>query len=341
MRGMSPQRETRYREAMREAAEAGAAALERDDALSAVLDAVRAMEASGVFNAGLGACMTMAGDIEMDAAVMVGADRSYGAVASVRGIESAVTLADRVRTATPHCLLTGRGAESFARAQGLAFREDFPSPQRRAEWAAKKAQLEAAALAKGSLRDGLSELGGVLGSGEETRGHTEMTWPMAALEDDLDDETGPEVPVGRGDTVGAIACDARGRMAAAVSTGGIWLKMPGRVGDSPLPGAGIWCVDGQGAAVATGTGETILRVLLCKEVVDAAATGVEHAARRGIALLERHFGPDHAGVIALGADGSPGFALHTRGMGRAVLRAGMRNPAVAIWPDESWDRDIR
>ncbi len=323
MRGMTPEREARYRDGLRAAADAGRAVLESGgSALDAAVAAVVDMEDGGVFNAGLGSCLTSGGTVEMDAAVMSGSDRGIGAVASIADVANPVQLARAVMDRTPHCLLAARGAEEFAREHGFALREDFPPSARLAEWERKRERLEARAAGK-SLEQGLAELGGVLGDQE-------------------DDPSGD--PVGDDhDTVGAVAFDAAGSVAAAVSTGGIWLKMPGRVGDSPLPGAGFWAVDGEGACVATGTGESLMRVMISKHVTDriVAHGDVSKACDEAVALLAEHFGVNQGGVIAVGPDGAPGWSINTNGMGRSLWRQGMESPAVAVWPDEDWDHAVQ
>ena len=155
-------------------------------------------------------------------------------------------------------------------------------------------------------------------------------------------DEGAEIgPVSRGDTVGACALDASGSCAGAVSTGGIWLKLPGRVGDVPLPGAGLWVApDGSGVAVATGTGESLLRTLICREAVDFMdSRSAQRACELAIELLTRETGAGQGGIIGVDRDGF-GWGLATRGMGRAVWREGMDEPAVAVWPDEAWDRAV-
>lgn len=316
MRDMDPSREQRYRAAMRDGARAAATILRGGGtALDAVCAAVEHMEDGGVFNAGLGACLTDQGGVEMDAAVMRGDDRGFGAVASVQGVKSPVRLARLVMERTPHCFLVGRGAESLAHSHDLPFREDFPSAARLEDWARKRKAVEAATPA-GAHLERLAALAAVFGQSRDF---------------------GP-VEIGGGDTVGACAIDRDGHLAAAVSTGGIWLKMSGRVGDSPLPGGGLWAVDGRGAAVATGTGETILRVLLCREAIDDPAAGPTTGAQRALDELTRRFGDDTAGLVTLGPDGSVGYALNTGGMGRATWNADMAEPACAIFPNEAWDR---
>ncbi len=320
MRGMTPEREAQYRDGMRAAAAVGAAILRAGgSALDAATAAMVDMEDGGVFNAGLGSCLTTAGTVEMDAAVMRGSDRAIGAVAGVAELANPILAARAVMEHTPHCLLAAEGALAFARDQGLERRTDFPPAHRRAEWESKRATLEARAAGK-SVEQGLAELGGVLGAQEDD--------PLGG-----DDHH---------DTVGAVAMDAQGRLAAAVTTGGIWLKMPGRVGDSPLPGAGFWAVDGHGAAVATGTGEYLMRVMICHEAVHFMRAGddAQTACEAVVALLESEFGPDQGGLIAIDPQGRLGWAINTHGMGRAAWHAGMAEPAVAVWPEDDWDRPL-
>jgi len=142
---------------------------------------------------------------------------------------------------------------------------------------------------------------------------------------------------GSHDTVGAVAVDAQGRVAAAVSTGGLWLKAPGRVGDSAVIGGGLYASDAHGgAAVATGIGERILRVTLCKDAVDRLAAGAtaQEAASGAIAMITKQFGGDNAGVIVVDREGRIGAACDTRAMGRAWARGD--EARVAVWRDEAF-----
>lgn len=322
MRSMGADREQQYRDGLRSACAAGVSVLRSGgSALDASIAANVWMEDSGIFNAGLGSCLTYDGDVEMDAAIME-KGRRFGAVASVNGVKNPVRLALRVIEETPHTLLAGPGATSFAASQGLEFREDFPSDVRKRTWKARRDELDS-----GRLEEGLSALGGVLGMQDEGE-------EIAALRQ-------ANEPITEGDTVGAVAMDHRGDCAGAVSTGGIWMKLPGRVGDCPLPGAGIWVAPGgEGAAVATGTGESLMRTLISREVVDRMAhSSAQAACDAAIALLEAEMGPGQGGVIGVSRRGF-GWALNTRGMGRAVWSDGMDEPAVAIWPDEGWDRPV-
>lgn len=121
-----------------------------------------------------------------------------------------------------------------------------------------------------------------------------------------------------GNTVGAVALDAAGLPSAAVSTGGMWLKLPGRVGDSAVIGAGIYADSKAGAASATGTGEEIIKNLLClKACKYLMKTGAPDAARRAIELMTRASGRGTAGIITVDLKGRVGAALNTEAMGRA------------------------
>ena len=148
------------------------------------------MESSGAFNAGQGSCLTLDGDIEVDAAVMDGQDLSYGAIAGVPGLSNAVALAERIRTDSPHCLFAGPKAVQLAsQLDNFVLEAAKPSAERMRKWEAHRRENPVAP----SLADQLTALGGT---------HDE------------------------GDTVGAVALDVSGHLAAAVSTGGICLKQP-------------------------------------------------------------------------------------------------------------------
>ncbi len=145
-----------------------------------------------------------------------------------------------------------------------------------------------------------------------------------------------EAPVARertGDTVGAVAFDADGRTAAAVSTGGIWLKRVGRIGDSPVPGAGLLADDvAGGAVVATGRGEVILKLGVSRTVLEhvAAGEGAHSASRRAVETATERLGDGTVGVITVDRHGRIGTAFNTGGMPRAVLRLGEEEPAWAL-----------
>ncbi|MCO5166408.1 MAG: isoaspartyl peptidase/L-asparaginase [Planctomycetes bacterium] len=305
MRTLEGARLDAYREGLAESARQGRAALERGgDAVEAVLAAVRALEASGVFNAGAGACLDEDGAASLDAALMRGRDRAAGAVgacaATVHPTDVARDLMDEGR----HVLLVGDGADRRARRLGLPPLPP-PTPERLEAWARL--------------------------SGRHVTRPEDLT--SVGQPEDQAAAAGPDPD---GDTVGAVALDGRGRLAGAVSTGGLWLKARGRVGDSALPGAGVYACDDLGAAAsATGVGERMIRAVTCKLACDLAGRdGAEVAARRAVDDLERRFGADSGGLIVLDRLGRVGAAFNTHGMGRALARAGDPAVVVAVWPED-------
>ncbi|MCI0343106.1 MAG: isoaspartyl peptidase/L-asparaginase, partial [Planctomycetales bacterium] len=184
---------------------------------------------------------------EMDASVMTW-DLRCGAVGNLRRVRHPVSVARAVMEKTDHVLLVGQGALRFARALGVPD-YDPVTPERRQRW-------EEVCR---SIRDG---------DPKAFEQHELRFWQKLS---DLAGEYLPAAERGKRGTVGCVACDAKGRVAAATSTGGIWFKLPGRIGDTPLFGAGTYA-NGDGAASATGHGEGIIRVGLTKVAVDAMAT---------------------------------------------------------------------
>ncbi|HJS74693.1 MAG TPA: isoaspartyl peptidase/L-asparaginase family protein [Vicinamibacteria bacterium] len=133
------------------------------------------------------------------------------------------------------------------------------------------------------------------------------------------------------ETVGAVACDSRGQVAAASSTGGTFLKLPGRIGDSPIVGAGLYADDRKGAAASTGRGETILRMVMAYRAVAAMTTGIgpAEAAQQTIRALESRTG-GQGGIILVDAKGELGYAFNTPHMAYAYLADGMTKPEVGV-----------
>ncbi len=307
---MDPARLARYRDGLAAATTAGYRALAAGgSALDAAEAAIRSMEASGAFNAGLGSCLNLEREVENDAAVMVGADLRAGAVGALKGYKHPVSVARRIAEETDHVLVVGYGAARLAAGWGME-PAPGPSPERLAEWAEIEGRIHA--LPRGAR---LSRLASLLRTGAEAGSSTPMP-----------------TPIGRGDTVGAVACDSAGRVAAAVSTGGLWLKLPGRVGDSAIPGAGIYADDRTGAVSATGIGEAIIRVALSRRATEAmvGAATAQDGVEEGIRLVGERIGPDTAGLVGLDRFGRPGAAFNTEAMGRAYLGSGMDAPVVAV-----------
>ena len=250
-------------------------------ALDAVETVVRLLEDDPVYNAGRGAHLNSAGRLELDASIMDGAALAAGAVAAVDGVRHPVSLARRVMEDSPHVLLVGPGAKRFARHIG-------------AETCTTRSLLVGRELARYlAIRAGDRAL--------------------------VRNEFAPgRRPHG---TVGAVARDRRGHVAAATSTGGTQDKAPGRVGDSPIVGAGTYADDRLGAVSCTGWGESILRTALAKAAADALAGGRSPAlaCRSALAALARVEGL--GGLIVVDRSGRLAAAFNTPRMARGLADA--------------------
>lgn len=227
-KSMTPEKEAAYLKALQEALDAGIRVLEKKgEAVDAVKASVTALENDILFNAGRGSVFTNSETHEMDAAIMDGRDLSAGAVAAVKNIRNPVELAHAVMRKSEHVFLMGNGAEEFARQHGIAFE---PDEYFYSEFRYK--QLQKAKKAN------------------ET-----------ALDHDInlsDDK--------KFGTVGAVACDVYGNLAAATSTGGMTNKQFGRVGDSPIIGAGTYANNKTCAISCTGHGEPFIKAVTAYDV---------------------------------------------------------------------------
>ena len=243
----------------------------RVPALSVVEEAIRLLEASGLFNAGRGSNRQLDGVRRMDASIMEGRELRAGAVASIEGIIHPVTAARLVMEKTAHVLLVGKSASRFAGYFGL---ERAPRPKR--TLAARPKQLRPAA-----------------GVSRTFRLHQAIVQTGRLRARSLGKET-----------VGAVALDLSGTVAAGASTGGVDVMLPGRVGDTPLIGCGVYADNDAGAVSMTGLGETIIRVAVAKEITDWLASGLSPAAAAARVLrkvVTRVQGA--AGVLVLSPDG--------------------------------------
>ena len=245
-------------------------------ALDAVEAAIRALEDDPAFDAGMGAWLNSAGEVELDAIIMDGTTLESGAVAAVQHVRNPISLARLVMERTPHALIAGTGAERFAQAQGIELCDE-------------------------------SEL---------LTGHELERWRMIRAQRDFSVvKAFGERPHG---TVGAVARDGRGHIAAGTSTGGTPNKMQGRVGDSPLIGCGCYADDLSAGASATGWGESIMKVVLCKAVCDYTTQGysAQGAADKAIGVLaDRAQGL--GGLIVIDRSGQIGVSFNTPRMARA------------------------
>ena len=284
-----------------EALRDGYDALQRGmQAVVAVETAIRVLEASGLFNAGVGSRLQLDGARRMDASLMEGRDLRAGAVAGIEEVRHPITAARLVMEKTPHVLLVGAPATRLARHFKL---DRQPSPTR--------AQRE---LLASEIRR--------LGT-DRTSKRTLLLFGTLAR------RRSGRVPRATGlETVGAVARDREGTVAAGASTGGIALMLPGRVGDSPLVGCGIYADDEAGAVSMTGVGEGIIRISVAKEIADRLAAGStpEAAVRLVLAKLAARV-KGSAGALVLAKDGR--FAIrHNTPRMAAGYWAGTGKPVI-------------
>jgi beta-aspartyl-peptidase (threonine type) len=315
---MSAQAGKEYEEALRAILLGGRRILDAGGtALDAVTEAVRLLEECPLFNAGRGAVFTSAGGHELDAAVMDGATLRSGAVANVTTVRNPVLAARAVMEHSQHVLFVGAGAQEFARGQGLEMVDPgfFSTEARREQLervrrqGADRVMLDHDAQSV-AVRDPLSFQGS----------------PQAAAQHPPLDE---DRKLG---TVGAVALDAHGNLAAATSTGGMTNKQPGRVGDSPLIGAGCYASNRTCAVSTTGTGEMFIRMVAAYDVaaqMEYAGAALEVAAGSVIRDKLPRIG-GQGGLIAVDAAGRVAMPFNTEGMYRGCARAG-EAPSVAIY----------
>ena len=275
---------------------AGASAM---DAVEAAVRVVEANEAD--HHVGVGGLPNLLGEVELDASIMDGATRRGGAVAAVTGFPHPISIARAVCDRLPeHLLLVGAGAERFADEVGIERGPTLTEEARRI-W-----------------RDGLTAAG--ISAGEDRGGPGEgayrraMAGRLAAMH--------PGLPAG---TVNVLALDAAGNLAAGVSTSGYPWKYPGRVGDSAIIGAGIYCDNAVGAAACTGRGELAIRGTTARSVLHALAGGAGPAAACAQAIAETVELPDEFRVtlqaLCLTPDGRHGGASTRAGASYSVMRA--------------------
>jgi beta-aspartyl-peptidase (threonine type) len=294
---MDPAKEGEYTAALQAVLQAGQRVLAGGgSALDAVTEAVRLLEDCPLFNAGKGAVLTHAGTYELDAAIMDGATLAAGAVACVKRLRNPVLAARAVMEKSEHVLFAAEGAEAFAAAQGLELVEpDYYFTQARHEqW-----QRARATAGMALLDHDAAALAARAGQGE------------------------PIDPDSKFGTVGAVALDAQGRLAAATSTGGVTNKQVGRVGDTPIVGAGCYA-DDVAAVSTTGTGEMFIRTVAAYDVAAQmryAAVPLDEAARRVVMEKLPAIG-GRGGLIAVDRHGNVTLPFNTEGMYRGVARVG-------------------
>jgi beta-aspartyl-peptidase (threonine type) len=307
---LSPEQDAAYRAALSRALEAGAAILRDGGAsLDAIQAAIQIMEDDPLFNAGRGAVFTAEGHNELDAAVMNGRDLSAGAVAGLTTTRHPIAAARAVMERSPHVMLIGEGADTFAASQGLEQVEtSWFFTERR--WRGLETVLRERNLPVPARPEGAPAPG------------------MAAL------EPAPPLDERKFGTVGAVALDQSGTLAAGTSTGGMTGKRWGRVGDVPVLGAGTYASNRDGCAVsATGDGEFYIRATVARDICTRIAAGASSEEAGQAEVDDALSLGGYGGVIVVDAQGAPGFAMTTSGMYRGAVTS--TTPArVAIYVDE-------
>jgi beta-aspartyl-peptidase (threonine type) len=295
---MTAENEALYRSALAAALDTGAKIL-RDDgsALDAVEWTIRVLEDDPLFNAGRGAVFSSSGRNELDASIMDGATLKAGAAASVTRVRHPITLARTVMEKTPHVMLAGEGADTFAEQEGLELADpSFFFTERR--WQELERTLKQRGDPIPDRPAGVAK-------------------PQAAI-------TGNAAGSQEFGTVGVAALDIRGNLAAGTSTGGTTGKRWGRVGDSPIIGAGTYASNQSCAVSGTGTGEYFIRLTIAREVcalVEYKAYSIQQAADEVIQQRLTNL-QGSGGVIAVSAAGQMAWSFNTPGMYRASTGSG-------------------
>lgn len=297
---MTPELEKAYIQGLQEALNAGYAVLEEGgSATNAVKAAIVILEDNILFNAGRGSVFTKKGVQEMDAAIMDGKDLAAGAIAGVRNVRNPIELAAEVMKNSNHVFLSGKGANDFAIKQGVKLEPDeyFFSQFRYDQWKA--------------IRD----------SDNYSLDHTHQN-----LEELLRDK--------KFGTVGAVACDSNGNIAAATSTGGMTNKKYGRIGDSPLIGCGTYANNKTAAISCTGHGEPFIRAVAAYDVS-------AHMEYKGMSLQEAMHEvvnkklvsmEGEGGMIGVDANGNTAMVFNSAGMYRGMRNSSGENQ-IGIYHD--------
>lgn len=305
-------------------------------ALSAAMAAVEVFEACPRFNASVGSVLTTAGTVELEASVMEGRDGRSGAVTGVTAVTNPTRLAALVLATTPHVFLGGEGAAALAAAHrqelswvGPAGNAEFVTPRRQAALRHALAQGRAVPTID---HEGFEAREGGRGDGLSNGAPTAAA-PAAAPAAAVVPSPPPTVPVGdETGTVGAVALDADGHLAVATSTGGLTAKWPGRIGDTPVVGAGFYAANGVAAISSTGRGEAILTSATSVSVVrmvEYAGVSVGTAADRVLGGMPA----GTAGLVAVSPKGEVVLASNAAGMYcGGVDGGGWRR--VRIWDED-------
>ena len=284
----------RYRDKLQAALDAGYAVLQTNGTTTdAVIAAVKVMEDAGLFNAGRGSVFNTEGCCELDAAIMDGRSLAAGAVMGLQHIKNPILLAREVMDQSPHVLLMGAGAEQFAQTRGFEIVPNtfFQTERRRKQWR----QLQEKKLKSG---------------------------PTDGFHSNTPEALG---------TVGCVALDKHGNLAAATSTGGTADKLAGRIGDTPIIGVGTYANNATCAVSATGIGEYYLRTVFGHNVstlMEYRGLSLDQASAEAMRQMQAIGG--HGGCIAIDRDGNIAMPFNTPAMYRGFKLSNGRS-AVELY----------
>jgi beta-aspartyl-peptidase (threonine type) len=307
---LTPEREAEYRKGLEQAVTEGYTVLENGGkSLDAVEKAINILEDNPLFNAGKGAVFSAEGKNELDASIMEGKTQAAGAITGVRHIRNPISLARLVMEKSPHVMLAGKGAEQFAKTAGVELVDEkyFYTQTRLNDLQRVKAQQAA----------------------------TQPGEPSARIHENvgLESDDPAREPRNKFGTVGAVALDREGNLAAGTSTGGMTNKTWNRIGDAPIIGAGTYASNASCAVSATGWGEYFIRVGVARDIaalVEYKNMPVQQAADTVLKKV-KDLGGD-GGVICIDKGGNLGISFNTEGMYRAWMGADGK-VVVSIYKD--------
>ena len=309
-KNMTPEKELAYRNKLREALTAGYSILDGGgSSIDAVETAIIIMEDSPLFNAGKGSVFTNDGKNEMDASIMDGKTRNAGAVAMVNTIKNPISAARAVMEKSPHVMMVGEGAVKFSKEQGLEIVDSsyFYDEKRWQQWQNIKGSIEFE-----------------LDHSEDRAGKTQREFD-AEFNNEMDKKFG---------TVGVVALDKNGNIAAGTSTGGMTNKMYGRVGDSPIIGAGTYANNKTCGVSSTGHGEYFIRYVVAYDIsaiMEHKGFSLQEAADEVIHKKLKEMGGT-GGIIAVDSHGNFSLTFNTEGMYRGSMIKGGK-PVISIYKD--------
>lgn len=303
---LTPEQEQAYRDKLKEAIDKGYKVLDQGgNSMAAIKTAINVLEDSPLFNAGIGAVYTFDGGHELDAAIMDGNTMNAGAVTGIKHIKNPIDLAIAVMEKSPHVMLSGEGAEEFALSQGMSLvaQSYFDTDSRYQQLLDARAKILAAERVE--QQASVSHI------------------PLSPL--DLDYKFG---------TVGAVALDKHGNLAAGTSTGGMTAKRYGRIGDSPVIGAGTYAENGVCAISATGHGEYFIRYQVAGDICAKVKYQQKSIIQAADEVINQRLitAGGTGGVIAIDQRGNIATPFNTEGMYRATRSSGQK-AQVMIWQD--------